>query len=49
MELIKRSKMPTKIYSWKCPKCNKVIESLHKEQFKFNKKMHRSTCKGEKR
>lgn len=44
--------MTSKVYSWTCLKCGKVIESLHEGQFKFNKKIHESTCglnKGEKK
>lgn len=35
----------TKIYEWKCEKCNKVIASLSKNQFEFNKKLHLESCK----
>jgi len=28
------------ILKWKCPECDKVIESIYKLQFKHNKKQH---------
>ncbi len=32
--------MNKKVFTWKCPKCGKVISSLYERQFNYNKKQH---------
>jgi len=28
------------IYEWTCPECDKIIKSIYKKQFEYNKEQH---------
>ncbi len=36
------------VLKWVCPKCEKEIKSLYKNQFEYNKKQHEESCNKEK-
>lgn len=45
---MKKSKSGKKIYSYKCKKCGRIIESFNENQTKNNGRIHEMTCKPKK-